>query len=220
MTSNLKDVALFHDIREEDLPSLLQCLNAHVKTFDKGEIIFMEGDRATAVGLVKSGNVQLVKEDIWGNRTIVAYVADGELFAEAYSCMPDGILQVGAVAMAKSKIMLIDYQRVVTTCPSSCSFHTQLIRNMMGILAENNIRLNRKIEHTSKRTTREKLMSYLMERARSTNSNRFEIPFNRQELADYLNVERSAMSAELGRMRDDGLLQFHKNRFEILKTLR
>jgi CRP/FNR family transcriptional regulator, dissimilatory nitrate respiration regulator len=209
---------LFSGIEDAEIQSLLQCLNARIKCFSKGEIIFLAGEKAMEIGLVLSGSVQIVKEDFWGNRSLIAHVPSGELFAEAYSCAGERKLEVSAIASEQSEIMLIDYMRVVTTCPSSCPFHARLIRNMMGILAEKNILLNHKIEHTSKRTTRDKLMSYLLEQAKTANSRRFVIPFDRQELADYLCVERSAMSSELGRMRDDGLLAYQKNRFELFET--
>lgn len=218
MLSFYQQVPLFFEISAQEMKSLLQCLNARTKTYAKDEIIFLAGDEATDIGLVLTGSVQVVKEDFFGNRTIIAQATKGELFAEAFSCTQDKVLEVSAIAMEKSEIMLIDYQRIITTCPSSCTFHTRLIKNMLGILAQKNIQLNRKIEHTSKRTTREKLMSYLMEQAKKANSNRFHIPFDRQELADYLCVERSAMSAELGRMRDEGLLSFKKNQFELFES--
>ncbi len=215
MQKLFRNVPLFWGIDETELQSLLGCLNARVKSYDKGEIIFLQGDKATAIGLVLTGSVQIVKEDYFGNRTILAHVGCSELFAEAFSCAGERVLEVSAVAVEQSEIMLIDYARIITTCPSSCMFHTRLIRNMLNILAEKNIQLNRKIEHTSKRTTREKLLSYLLEQAEMAHSNTFAIPFDRQELADFLCVERSAMSAELGRMRSEGLLDFKKNQFEL-----
>jgi len=218
MLSFFQKVPLFIGMDEKELSSLLHCLNARTRTYAKGEIIFLAGDTATDIGLVLSGSVQIVKEDFFGNRTIMAQATKGELFAEAFSCTQDKVLEVSAIASEKSEIMLIDYQRIITTCPSSCTFHTRLIKNMLGILAQKNIQLNRKIDHTSKRTTREKLMSYLLEQAKKANSNQFQIPFDRQELADYLCVERSAMSAELGRMRDEGLLTFKKNQFELFES--
>ncbi len=215
MQEIFQSTPLFVGMDDTELRSLLECLNARIKVYAKGEIIFLEGDPATNIGLVLSGSVQIVKEDYFGNRTIMALATAGELFAEAFSCAAEKVLEVSCIAAEPSEIMLIDYSRIITTCPISCMFHTRLIRNMLSILAEKNIQLSRKIEHTSKRTTREKLISYLMEQAKTAHSNRFTIPFDRQGLADFLSVERSAMSAELGRMREEGLLDFKKNRFEL-----
>jgi CRP-like cAMP-binding protein len=211
----LRKVPLFAGMEDSEIESLLCCLNARVRTYDKGETIFHAGDAAASVGLVLYGGVHLVKEDYFGNRTIVALAEAGDLFAEAFSCIERGVYEVSAIASAQSEIMLIDYRNIITTCPNACTYHTRVIRNMMGVLANKNIQLNRKIEHTSKRSTREKLISYLMEQAKTARNNRFDIPFNRQELADYLGVERSAMSAELGRMRDEGLVEFDRNRFVL-----
>jgi CRP-like cAMP-binding protein len=208
---------LFTGISPAELPSLLGCLGARERVYAKGEIIFFEGDPARYIGLVISGSVQIVKEDYFGNRSILAHVTPGELFAEAFSCAGFR-LEVSAIAAEQCLIMLIEYQKVIMTCPTSCLFHTQLIRNMAGILAAKNIQLSRKLEHIGKKTTREKLLSYLKEQAKTASSSRFAIPFDRQELADYLGVERSAMSAELGRMKDEGLLDFNKNRFELFNA--
>jgi CRP-like cAMP-binding protein len=215
MRTQLRGAPLFSGMDDAEIDSLLPCLNARERSYQKGEIIFLAGDVAEAIGLVLEGVVHIVKEDFFGNRTIVAHAEAGELFAEAFSCTEDRRLEVSAVAATACKILLIDYHHVVTTCPMSCAFHSRLIRNMMRILALGNIQLNRKIEHTSKRTTREKLLSYLSEQAKRNQNPRFDIPFNRQELADYLCVERSAMSAELGRMRDEGLLDFNRNSFVL-----
>ena len=208
---------LLAGVDPSELQSLLSCLGARTRVYAKGEIVFYEGDPAQYVGLVLSGSVQIVKEDYFGNRSILALASMGELFAEAFSCA-GAKLEVSVIAAEYSEIMLIEYQKIITTCPTSCLFHTRLIRNMTGILAQKNIQLSRKIEHISKKTTREKLLSYLNERAKTANNNRFAIPFDRQELADYLGVERSAMSAELGRMREEGLLDFKKNMFELFDS--
>jgi CRP-like cAMP-binding protein len=139
------------------------------------------------------------------------------LFAEAVVCSGMGRIPASVVAREKSEIFFADYKRVVTSCPSSCAFHSKLIRNMLGILARKNIMMSTKLEHITKRTIKEKLLSYLAEQAKRKGSRSFEIPYNRQELADYLSVERSALSAEMSKLKSGGVIDYRKNSFELLK---
>ena len=149
---------------------------------------------------------------------ILAHVGRGGLFGEAFSCAGKGTLPVSVAASETTGIMLIDYRKIVTTCSSACVFHMQLIKNMMRILAEKNILLTQKMEHLAKRTTRDKLLSFLSAQALLAGSDTVDIPFNRQELADYLCVDRSALSRELGAMQAEGLLKYEKNRFELTRA--
>ena len=178
----------------------------------------MEGQPANEVGLVLMGEAHVMREDVFGNRTILTHLGRGDLFGEAYACAKMKRLPVTVSAVTESEIMFIDCKRILTTCTSACVFHTRLIENLMSVLAGKNILLMRKLEHISRRTTRDKLHSYLTEQARIAGRRDFSVPFNRQEMADYLCVERSAMSAELGRMRDEGLIEFEKNRFRLLES--
>ena len=213
-------IALFRDIEEKQLESLLGCLTAVRRTYAKDEFVFMADDKAEAVGVVLSGGVYVIQEDFWGNRAILAHIGPGGLFGEAFSCAEVDKLPVSVVAAENSEIMLIDYRKIVTSCASSCVFHARLIKNMLRILAEKNIMLTRKMEHLSKRTTREKLLSFLSNQAATAKNSTVTIPFNRQELADYLCVDRSALSRELSSMQDEGLIKYDKNRFELLRDCR
>jgi CRP-like cAMP-binding protein len=208
---------LFEGLAPGEIEKLLDCLSARARKFEKDEYIFMEGDEISSVGIVLSGAVHVVQDDYWGNRAIVARIAPGDLFAEAFSCGGIEKLPVSVIAAEKTEVLLINFKKIIATCPSACSFHAKLISNMVGELARKNIRLMKKMEHITRRTTRDKLLSYLGARARQAKNKAFQIPFNREELAEYLSVDRSAMSAELCRMRDEGILSFHKNSFEILK---
>ena len=174
------------------------------KYFQKQEVIWSEGEPARKVGIVLSGCVQVVSEDVFGNRNILEKLMPGELFGAAYACAGVGGSPVSVVAVTDSQVFQVDIQRVLEVCPASCPFHQQLIRNLVTILAGKNVMLGEKLRHLSKRTTREKLLSYLSETAKQKNARHFVIPFNRQELADYLCVERSAMSAELSKLRGMG----------------
>jgi CRP-like cAMP-binding protein len=211
----IKRSPLFTDIAEQDLASLLNCLDAKEREYAKNDYIFLAGNKAEQVGIVLSGQVHVVQEDFWGNRTILAHISPGSLFGEAFACAQISHLLFSVIAVEKSTIMLINYRKIVSTCPTACLFHSQIIRNMLGVVARNNILLTQKIEHISKRSLREKLQSYLSWQAVLHQGPSFNIPFSRQELADYLCVDRSALSRELSAMQEEGLLSYHKNSFEL-----
>lgn len=208
--------ALFSEINPADISAMLSCLTAKRAEYEKDRYIYSSGDSIRSIGIVLSGGVYVVNEDFWGNRSIVSKLGPADMFGESFSCAEEEGLPISVVTSEKSRILFIDYRKIITTCSAGCAFHTALIRNMVHILAEKNILLMQKIEHMAKRSTREKVLSFLSEQASKAGSGTFEIYFNRQELADFLAVDRSALSSELGRMRDEGILRFNKNRFELL----
>ena len=193
----IKKSALFQGISEDDLDGMLTCLGARTASYSKNQTIFWEGEPASLIGVVLSGKVQIAKE--------------------AFACAGIEKLPVTATAVTDSEILLLDCRRVITTCGNSCEFHNRIIANLLHIVAAKNIMLNQKIELTSKRSTKEKLMAYLLMQAKQNKSRIFAIPYDRQELADYLGVERSAMSAELSKLRREGRIDYHKNQFKILE---
>lgn len=211
----LKRCPLFVNIMESELEALLKCLGARFVSYRKEEFIFQAGERPRYVGVVLSGSVHVITEDYWGNRMIMTAIEPGYLFGEAFSCANVAALPVSAVAHTPAEILLLDYQKIVTTCSSACSFHNMLIQNMMMVLASKNIFLTQKIAHITKKTTRDKVLSFLSEQALRAGRATFEIAFNRQELADYLAVERSALSGTLSKMQTEGLITYHKNRFTL-----
>ena len=211
----LKKTSLFRGTSEEELPILLDCLAPTTREYAKNELILRQGEDVSAVGLVLSGRAQVIEEDFWGNRSILADAWPGDLFAEAYAFLPGERLRVSVVAAEPTGVMLLDAKRMLEVCSSACRFHTRLVQNILAESARKNLALTRKVSHMSKRSTREKLLSYLSGQALGAGSDAFEIPFNRQQLADYLCVDRSAMSSELCKMRDEGLLVFDKNRFQL-----
>ena len=178
------------------------------------------GDQATSVGTVISGSVQVVKEDLHGHRSIIAEVGPGKQFGEAYVCAGVQALPVSFVAAADTTVLLVDYRKIVTTCSNACTFHHQLIENMIAILARNNISLAEKHEVLSKRTTRDKLITFLEGQAALAGSSTFTIPFSRQELADYLGVDRSALWREMSALEAEGAIEYHRNSFRIKKEAR
>ena len=210
---------LFRGITAEDLERLLPCLGGGARRYSAGAAILLAGTPAGQMGLVLSGRVQVVREEFSGHRSLLAELEPGELFAETFACAPalPGGLPVTVLAAEDCAVLLLDLKRVVGTCPNSCPFHTQLVRNLLGVLAGKNLALNRRMGHLSRRSTREKLLSYLSEQAARAGGMDFTIPFDRQGLADYLCVERSAMSAVLSRLREEGVLETHRNHFRLLR---
>jgi CRP-like cAMP-binding protein len=206
---------LFEGIEFERMEALLGCLNPKTLRCRKDCFVFRAGDKAASIGVVLSGGVRVEQEDFWGRRMILAHIGPAGVFGEALACAPEQTLPFSVVAAEASDIMLLDYRRIVTTCSSACVFHAGLIMNMVRVLAEKTISLTRKMEYLSKRTTREKLLAFLSSQAQRVGSDTVELPFNRQELADYLCVDRSALSRELGAMRAEGILAFERNRFTL-----
>ena len=212
----LERCALFEGIELEDLSAMLTCIGGHTLNVSKGQPIYREGDPATHVGMVLSGAVRLVREDYYGNRSIVAHISPAELFGETYACAGITSLPVSIVADEDSTVLLMDCRRITTTCSSACSFHNRIIFNLLRLVATKNLVFDQKIQVTSKRTTREKLMTYLLNQAKLQDSNSFTIPYDRQELADYLEVDRSGLSAEISKLRREGVLESEKQFFRLL----
>lgn len=212
----LKKTKLFSGVGEDDVTSMLSCLGARLKSYKKGEFVLRQGEHLSDIVVLVEGKLHIQKDDYWGNRSILGLIEVGEMFGEAYVSPESSSLINDVVAVEDSTAIFFDVKRIITTCPSACRFHSMVVQNMFFAISEKNRKLVQKLVHMSKRTTREKLISYLSEEAGRQNSSSFSIPFNRQQLADFLSVDRSAMSNELCKMRDEGLLEFEKNRFRLL----
>ena len=215
--STLRSSQLFSGIFENELISLRSCLDTKKEDFPKEAFVLRAGDTADSIGFVLSGTVLVIQEDIWGNRNILSKAGPGQTFAAAYACAPGSILNVSVIAETPVTVMFLNVKRILDVCPSACSYHSRVIRNLLSELAGKNLRFSEKLTHMGQRTTRSKIMSYLSAEAQRLGKYEFDIPFSRQQLADYLGVERSGLSLELGKMRKDGLLDFHKSHF-ILKV--
>jgi CRP-like cAMP-binding protein len=207
---------LFAGVSEIDLEAMIKCLGCAFKRYRKGESICLAGSVVNEIGVIVSGKAHIIKNDAWGNQNILAELSPGDTFAEAIVCGGVGVLPVSVLAAADTEVMFADFQRIITQCANICVFHALLIRNMVGILARKTIMLQGKMEHITKRTTKQKLLSYLSEQSRLHGSRAFEVPFDRQGLADYLSVERSALSAEMSKLKAEGVIGYRKSRFEIL----
>ncbi len=173
------------------------------------------GDRAEAMGLVLTGSVNIENNDAWGNRSILDNIGPGEIFAETYSCLPEEPMLVDVAAAESTQLLLLSASKVLFPCDSACPHHMALIRNLLTLTARKNLSLSRRILYTSSKSIRGKLLSYLSAQASLQQSNRFSIPFNRQQLADFLGVDRSALCTELGKMRRENLIECEKNRFVL-----
>lgn len=214
----LKNTQLFSGVAENDILSMLNCLNALLKTFKKGEYIYRQGEYISNICLLLEGHLYVQCSDYWGNSNIINSIGIGEMFGEAYVTPNSSAILNDVVAIEDSAILFFDAKRVIKTCSSACYFHSMVIQNLFYSISDKNRKLVQKLGHMSCRSTREKLMSYLSDESKRQNSPSFVIPFNRQQLADFLSVDRSAMSNELSKMRNEGLLEFDKNRFTLYTT--
>lgn len=212
----LKNTCLFSGVEEKEVISLLTCLDARLREYRKGEYVLRRGETLRHITVLVNGELHIRRDDYWGNGSIINRVAVGDMFGEAYVAPESGPLLNDVVAVEDSAVVFFDAHRIITVCSSACAFHARVVCNLFFAISEKNRRLLQKLGHVSRRTTREKLISYLSEEAERQHSSAFSIPFNRQQLADFLSVDRSAMSAELCRMRDEGLLEFERNHFRLL----
>ncbi|MBO5212262.1 MAG: Crp/Fnr family transcriptional regulator [Clostridia bacterium] len=212
----LKKCPLFDGIEEDDLFRMLNCLGATVKSFDKKYAIFAEGDPAKYIGIVLSGSVQIIQNDYYGNRSILSSIESAQVFAEAFACAGLSTIPVTVIANEPCEIMLIDCNHILQVCSNNCKFHNKLIFNLMKDIAVKTIIFHQKIDVISKRSTREKLVTYLFQQSKKAQSDSFDIPFNRQELADYLEVDRSGLSVEISKLKKEGIINNQKRHFVLL----
>ena len=213
----LKKCPLFDGVQEADLEAMLSCLGAKAFAAGKDQIVMQEGDPATHVGIVLSGAIRVIREDYYGNRSIVTHLGVGEVFAESFACAGVPSLPVSVIAAEDSRYLLINCRRITTSCTNACAFHSRMIYNLLKMVAGKNLVFHQKLEITGKRTTREKLMAYLLSQAKMQGSDSFEIPYDRQALADYLEVDRSGLSTEISKLRKEGRIFCRKNQFRLLK---
>ena len=208
---DLTNTQLFRGMQEPEITSLLGCLNAAERNFQKGETILSEGSITENIGIVLSGMAVISCNDIWGNTSILGNAAPGSVFAEVYACIPGQPALVTVSAAEDTSVLFLNVGRVLTTCTNACPFHTRLIRNLLTVCAHKSLQLSQRIRHTSSKSIRGRLMSFFSECARHSGSNSFLIPYNRQQLADYLNVDRSAMCNELSKMQKEDVIEYNRN---------
>ena len=212
----LETLALFDGINRNDIPVILNRLKSTASSYEKGEYIHLEGDAADFIGIVLEGEIHVLQDDYYGNRNINFSFHAGDMFAEAFACAEAAELPVDILATSRAYILFLDRSMLFGECSKTCAFHSILIRNLLKIVAGKNMLLNQKLSYSSHKTTGEKIMAYLSDQAKLHHSSEFIIPFNRQELADYLGVERSAMSAEISRLQKQGRLITRRSYFKLL----
>ena len=211
----LKKSELFTGVEETDIEAMLSCLGATLRKYKKGEYVFREGERVDHITVLVEGCLHIQKDDYWGNCSIINRIEEGKMFGEAYVSSKGLPLLNDVVAVKDSAVIFFDVNRILSTCSSACRFHALTVKNLFYAISEKNRNLVSKLGYMSSRTTKEKLLAYFSDQAKKHSSATFEIPFNRQQLADFLSVDRSAMSNELCKMRDSGILEFKKNRFTL-----
>lgn len=213
----LKRTQLFSGVGEEEIGAMLNCLQAKLCTYKKGEYVLRQGEHLDKILVLVGGKLHIQRDDYWGNRSIINMVSIGEMFGEAYVAPESGTLMNDVLAVEDSEVIFFDVKRIITVCSAACRFHSMVVQNLFFEISDKNRKLVQKLTFMTKRTTREKLIAYLSEESKRQNSSEFSIPFNRQQLADYLSVDRSAMSNELCKMRDEGLIEFEKNYFKLME---
>lgn len=216
--SILKNSKMFHGITENEIASMLSCLSARTVSYKKNEYILRSGEQIHTVGMVLEGLALIADEDIWGNRNIISEISPGMLYAESYACLATLPAEISVLASDDTTVMLFDISKVLTVCSSGCNFHSRLIQNLLGTIANKNMLLTRKMSYLSKKTIRDKLLSYLSSESLKAGQVSFTIPFNRQELADYLFIDRSALSNEISKLQKEGILICKKNNFTLLTS--
>lgn len=205
---------LFVSMTEVEVDSLLICLGVEQSEVAKDSFALMAGDAPYYIGIVLEGKLQIIREDAEGNRALLDTIFPGDFFGETLVCAGIKHSPVSIMATVPSKILKLDFHRLLTICPNSCSFHATIIQNMVGVIARKNILLQGRMELLDKKTIRERILGYLS-RYQKRHGEPFTVPLNRNELADYLSVDRSALSRELGRLQEEGVLEYHKNTFSF-----
>ena len=210
--NQIKNSALFYGISDSELKGILECFMARVRTYDAGDVIIRQGERVLNLYMVLEGGVNIEKDSFWGRRIIVSRVNQNENIALAFVAAKN-VSNVDVVAVKKTKLLVLNYEKCTSMCQNACTRHRVLINNMFEILSKENIELIQKIENVSQKSIRDKLLTYLSNEAQKCKSNSFEIGFNRQDLADYLNIDRSAMCFEMSKLQKEGLISYEKNKF-------
>lgn len=213
--SVLRSCPFFAGLNEDEILSILHCVQAVEIARQRGSYIFRAGDSTEVMGLVLSGTTLVIQEDLWGHRNILSKCSAGDFFGEPYAATPGAILNISVVAEEDCEILLLNVKRLLTACPAACDHHQKLIRNLVSVLANKILIFNDKVTHISKRTTREKLLSYLSAESLRQGALSFDIPFDRQQLADYLCIDRAAMSTEISKLQKEGYIKTNRNHFEL-----
>ena len=207
---------LFQGIKADELQAMLKCIGAYDRYHKKGEYISMSSEALRCVSLILQGTVHMISEDIWGSKALLVVMHKGELFGESFACGTSMAAVVSFQAAEEVRALYMPFERVMHSCPNSCQFHHRLVENMLTRIADKNVQLMQKVKIISQKTLRDKILTYLSLQVRLQGSRRIELPLGRIGLAEYLCADRSALTRELVRMREEGIIEYHRNSFELL----
>lgn len=213
--SSITKSPLFKGIKKDEIRHILGCLNSYNKTYSKGSYVWHAGDKPKNIGLILDGQVNIIKEDILGNTTVIANINSSNIFGESFAITKAKEYPVSAQVSTDSIILLLEYNRLITLCKKLCPFHKKLIDNLLTITAQKNIKLKNRINCITKKDIRQKVLYFLVDEIEINNKYEVEIPFNREELANYLGVNRSALSRILSELKKEDLIEFNKNMFKV-----
>lgn len=205
---------LWKEILPEERTQLLSCLGAQRAEYGKKSTIWSSGDLVPRMGLVLSGEIRILMEDLEGRQNVLANLTSPDLFGEVFA-LAGAQSPVTAYTETGAEVLFLDVQRVTGICKTACGFHRQFVWNLLELVARKNVALNQKIQCVGQRTTKEKISVFLSMHQSRAGSNPFTVPFNRSEMADYLCVDRSALSLVLAQMQEEGLIEYHKNEFRL-----
>ncbi len=215
ISHHILNMLMFKGITEKQLIPMLKCLGSRVQDFKKGEFIYLDRDNITCIGIILSGTVQMIKEDIWGDKTILVVMKTGELFGETFACGTSLAATVTFYAPENTQVLFLPFYKVLHLCDRNCQFHHQLVENMVTLIARKNAQLMEKADVTSKKTLRKKILTFLSHEAQHHQDKHFTIAISRTELAEYLSADRTALARELNHMKEEGLIDVNRNSFTI-----
>lgn len=210
-----KNIKLFKGILPNEMQPMLSCISAYEKSYKKNSYIILAGDKVENFGVVVEGAVNIIKENVYGDRRLITTIEKNAIFAESFVAAHLDEAPVSVVAKEDCQILFIPLGNALMTCSASCSFHNRLIHNLVGMLANKNIMLNQKLDYLTAKTTRERIAKYFIDCANIQGKTTITIPYNRNELSEYLGVDRSVLSRELSKLKQEGILEFNKNTFHI-----
>lgn len=213
--NQIKNSPVFYGMNDEELKGLLECFRARVRKYEKEEMIIRQGDIISNIYLILDGGVNIEKDSYWGRRIIISRLGKNQNLALSFVGSKNVESSVDAITVEETLVLILSYEKCTSFCQNACTRHKVLINNLFQILSKENIELIQKIENVSQKTIRDKVLTFLSNEAQKNHSNQFDIKFNRQDLADYLNVDRSAMSFELSKLQKEGLIKYNKNHFEL-----
>lgn len=213
--NQIKNSPVFYGMNDEELKGLLECFHARVRKYQKEEMIIRQGDIISNIYLILDGGVNIEKDSYWGRRIIISRLGKNQNLALSFVGSKNVESSVDAITVEETLVLILSYEKCTSMCQNACTRHKVLINNLFQILSKENIELIQKIENVSQKTIRDKVLTFLSNEAQKNHSNQFDIKFNRQDLADYLNVDRSAMSFELSKLQKERLIKYNKNHFEL-----